>query len=105
MGTWGILERQSDNGLDMLGLIVTEQLRKLDFATFNVAEAIRLLNENTQNEIEKYQKKLPPESAKLYINESLMHDFTHAAVLVAECLAEYYQTGEWVVYVNANLKL
>lgn len=98
MGTWGITMRQSDNGLDMLGLIVTEQLRKVDFAAFNVAEAISLLNEDTQNEIEKCRQKPPSELIEWYINERLMHNFTHAAVLVAECLAEYYQTGEWIVY-------
>lgn len=98
MGTWGILERQSDNGLDMLGLIVTEQLRKVDFASLNVAEAIRILKEDTQNEIEKCRQKPPSELTERYINERLMHNFTHAAVLVAECLAEYYQTGEWIVY-------
>ena len=98
MGAWGILERQSDNGLDLLGIIVAEQLRKVDFATFNVAEAVKLLNEDTQNEIEQYRQKPPSEITEFYINESLMHNFTHAAVLVAECLAEYYQTGELIVY-------
>ena len=98
MGAWGILERQSDNGLDLLGIIVAEQLRKVDFATFNVAEAVKLLNEDTQNEIEQYRQKPPSEITEFYINESLMHNFTHAAVLVAECLAEYYQTGELVIY-------
>lgn len=98
MGAWGILERQSDNGLDLLGIIVAEQLRKVDFATFNVAEAVKLLNEDTQNEIEQYRQKPPSEITEFYINESLMHNFTHAAVLVAECLADYYQTGELIVY-------
>ena len=98
MGAWGILERQSDNGLDLLGIIVAEQLRKVDFATFNVAEAVKLLNEDTQNEIEQYRQKPPSEITEFYINESLMHNFTHAAVLAAECLAEYYQTGELIVY-------
>ena len=27
-----------------------------------------------------------------------MHDFINAALLVAECLYDYYQTGELVVY-------
>ena len=98
MGAWGILERQSDNGLDLLGVIVAEQLRKVDFAAFNVAEAVKLLNEDTQNEIEQYRQKPPSEITEHYINESLMHSFTHAALLVAECLADYYQTGELIVY-------
>ena len=59
MGAWGILERQSDNGLDLLGVIVAEQLRKVDFATFNVAEAVKLLHEDTQNEIAQCRQKPP----------------------------------------------
>lgn len=30
--------------------------------------------------------------------ETLMRNFTHAAVLIAECLAAYYRTGELVVF-------
>ena len=101
MGAWGILERQSDNGLDLLSIIVVDHLRKVDFATFNVSEAIRVVNQFTSNEIEQYRQK--PSSA-WYINEVLMHDFTHAALLAAECLADYYQTGELVIidYVGEN---
>ena len=32
MGAWGILERQSDYGLDLLGTIVGTQLKAVDFA-------------------------------------------------------------------------
>lgn len=31
MGSWGITERESDHGLDLLGVIVKEQLKKADF--------------------------------------------------------------------------
>ena len=89
MGAWGILERQSDNGLDLLSVIVVDHLRKVDFSTFNVSEAVRLVTQFTSNEIEKYRQKPPSELTEWYINEVLMHDFTHAALLVAECLADY----------------
>ena len=69
MGAWGITVRQSDDGLDLLDTIVMEQLRKVNFAVFNVSEAITLLNQTIQE-----------------------------AILVAECLYDYYQTGELVVY-------
>ena len=98
MGAWGIWERQSDNGLDLLGIIIAEHLRKVNFAAFNVSEAVRVVNQYTSNEIEKYRQRPPSERTEWYINEVLMHDFTHVAVLVAECLAEYYQTGELVIY-------
>ena len=44
MGAWGITVRQSDDGLDLLDTIVMEQLRKVEFAAFNVSEAITLLS-------------------------------------------------------------
>ena len=104
MGSWGITMRQSDCGLDLLGIIVEEQLRKVDFATFNVTDALEVLRRNIQNEIEQYrQRQRPPELKEFYM-ESLSHDFTNAALLVAECLADYYRTGELIVfdYVGEN---
>ncbi len=98
MGAWGILERQSDDGLDLLSIIVEEHLRKVDFAAFNVSEAVRLVNQDTQNEIEQCQQKPPSRTTERYINETLMHYFTHAAVLIAECLADYYRSGELIIY-------
>ena len=98
MGAWGITVRQSDDGLDLLDTIVAKQLRKVNFTAFNVSEAITLLNRNIQEEIEQYKKKPLSKITDFYISETLMHDFTNAALLVAECLYDYYQTGEFVVY-------
>ena len=98
MGAWGIIVRQSDDGLDLLDAIVEEQLRKVNFAAFNVSEAVTLLKQNIQEEIEQYKQKPPSKTTDFYISETLMHNFTNAALLVAECLYDYYQTGELVVY-------
>ena len=98
MGAWGITVRQSDDGLDLLDTIVAEQLRNVNFTVFNVSEAITLLNQTIQEEIEQYKQKPPSKITDFYISETLMHDFTNAAILVAECLYDYYQTGELVVY-------
>ena len=98
MGAWGITVRQSDDGLDLLDTIVAGQLRKVDFSAFNVSEAIVLLNQTIQEEIEQYRQKPPSKITDSYISETLMHNFTNAAILVAECLYDYYQTGELVVY-------
>lgn len=98
MGAWGITVRQSDDGLDLLDTIVVEHLRRVGFTAFNVSEAITLLNQSIQEEIERYKQKPPSEITDFYISESLMHGFTNAALLVAECLYDYYQTGELVVY-------
>ena len=35
--------RQSDYGLDLLGTIVSMQLRAADFSTFNVADALEII--------------------------------------------------------------
>ena len=98
MGAWGITERQSDDGLDLLGIINAEHLRKVDFTVFNVSKAVKLLNDYTQNEIDEYRQKPPSKITERYISESLMHDFTHAKLLVAECLADYYRAGELIIY-------
>lgn len=98
MGAWGITERQSDHGMELLDIIISYQLRKVNFATFNVSEASELLRQDTLNEIEQYkQRKRPSELSKFYL-ETLTQTFTHSAVLLAECLADYYQTGERIVY-------
>lgn len=69
--------------------IVMEQLRKVKFAAFNVSEAIALLNQTIQEEIEQYRQKPPSKITDFYISETLMHNFTTAAILVAECLYDY----------------
>ena len=53
---------------------------------------------SAQEEIEQYKQKPPSKVTDFYISETLMHNFTNAAILAAECLYDYYQTGELVVY-------
>ena len=77
---------------------MAEQLREVKFTVFNVSEAIAFLKKNIQEEIEEYKQKPPSKTTDFYISETLMHNFTNAALLVAECLYDYYQTGELLVY-------
>ena len=104
MGAWGIRERQSDYGLDLLGTIVGTQLKAVDFAIFNTAEAIELLRQDIMEDIKRTNQGCPPERLDCYINANFPRDFTHAALLIAECLADYYRTGELIVteYVGEN---
>ena len=37
MGAWGITARQSDDGLDLLDIVVAEQLREVKFTVFYVS--------------------------------------------------------------------
>ena len=104
MGSWGITMRQSDYGLDLLGSIVEAQLKKVEFSTFNVAEAIGLLRRDILDEIKRANQGCPPEKLDYYINANFPRDFTQAALLIAECLADYYRAGELTVteYVGEN---
>ena len=47
MGAWGITMRESDYGLDLLSAIVEEQLKPIQFAYFDAANAIALLRQYT----------------------------------------------------------
>ena len=106
MGAWGIRERQSDYGLDLLGTIVGTQLKAVDFAIFNTSEAIELLRQDIMEDIKRTNRGCPPEGLDCYINANFPRDFTHAALLIAECLADYYRTGELIVteYVGKSCK-
>ena len=98
MGAWGITMRESDDGLDMLDHLIVQQLKEVDFAIFNVSEAIKLLRQDVLEVIKKANRGCSPEELKFYIEENFPRGFAEAALLIAECLADYYRTGELIVY-------
>lgn len=104
MGAWGITERESDYGLDLLGTIVATKLKAVDFATFNVAEALDVITADIMEEIRKANRGCSAEDLVFYFGISFPQNFTHGALLIAECLADYYRTGELIVteYVGKN---
>ncbi len=104
MGSWGITMRESDYGLDLLGTVAASQLKQVDFSIFNTAEAIELLRQDILEEIKRANRGCPPEKLGYYINANFPRDFAHAALLIAECLADYYRTGELTVteYIGKN---
>lgn len=104
MGTWGITERQSDYGLDLLGTIVATKLKQADLSTFNVTEALDAVTADIMEEIRKANRGCSAEKMVYYFSENFPQNFTHGALLIAECLDEYYRTGELVVteYVGKN---
>lgn len=97
MGSWGITERQSDYGLDLLGTIIDKQLKQTDFSIFNVAEALELIKADILEEIRRGNRGCPAENLTFYICANFCKYFTHGALLIAECLADYYRTGELAV--------
>ena len=104
MGSWGITERQSDYGLDLLGTIAATQLRAVDFATFNITDALEVIKADIMEEIRKANRGCSAENLVFYFNENFPRNFTHGALLIAECLADYYRTGELTVteYIGEN---
>lgn len=104
MGAWGIRERQSDYGLDLLDTITATQLKAVDFATFNVAGALEVIKADIMEEIRKANRGCSAEKLVFYFSENFPQNFTHGALLIAECLADYYCTGELIVteYVGKN---
>ena len=55
-------------------------------------------------EIRKANRGCSAEKLVFYFSESFPQNFTHGALLIAECLADYYRTGELIVteYVGKN---
>ena len=97
MGAWGITERESDAGLDQLDLITVELLEPNGFEVFHVADAMALLRKNILAQIELANRGCSPEALKSYIEESYPCEFTHAALLLAECIGDYYRSGGLIV--------
>ena len=97
MGSWGITTRESDYDLDLLDSIVTTQLKAVDFSTFNVADALEVIKADIMEEIRKATRGSSAAELVFYFSESFPQNFTHGALLLAECLANYYHTGELIV--------
>ena len=98
MGSWGITMRESDYGLDLLGTIIDSQLKALDFSTFKVADALEIIKADIMEEIRQANRGCSAADLVLFFSERFPYNFTQGALLVAECLADYYRTGELVVY-------
>ena len=98
MGSWGITMRQSDYGLDLLGAIVNRQLKALDFSTFTVADTLEVIKADIMEEIRLANRGCSAADLVFYFSENFPHNFTQGALLIAECLADYYRAGELVVY-------
>ena len=98
MGSWGITMRQSDYGLDLLSTIVDTQLKAADFSTFNVGDALEVIKADIMDEIRLANRSCSAADMVFYFSENFPRNFTQGALLIAECLADYYLTGELVVY-------
>lgn len=98
MGCWGITMRQNDYGLDLLETITEVQLKRRNFTVFDVSEALELVKADILDEIRRANPGCTAEVLSFYISTNFPRNFTLAALLIAECLADYYQSGELTVY-------
>ena len=98
MGSWGITMRQSDYGLDLLGTIVGTQLKAVNFSNFNVADALEVIKADIMEEIRQASRGCSAAKLVSYFSERFPPKFTQGALLIAECLTDYYRTGELIVY-------
>ena len=97
MGSWGITMRQSDDGLDLLGAIVGTKLKEADFATFNVTDALEVIKADIMEEIRQANRGCSAADLVIYFSQNFPVNFTQGALLIAECLDDYYRTGELIV--------
>ena len=100
MGAWGVRSKESDFGLDLLNLISKEQLFKVDFAYFNVAEGIALLEDYNRRTfgIEKKMPEAEAGQAETCIEYTVPSCIDDALLLIAECVADYYCDGQFEVH-------
>ena len=98
MGSWGITMRESDYGLDLLGVIVGTQLKAAGFSSFSVTDALEVIKADIMEEIRRANRGCSAEDLVFYFSENFPRNFTQGALLIAECLADYYRTGDLVVY-------
>lgn len=88
----------SDYCLDLLGIIVGTQLKAASFSTFNVAETLEVIKTDIMEEIKRANRGCSAADLVFYFSENFTRNFTQRALLVAECLGNYYRNGELVVY-------
>ena len=98
MSSWGITMRESNYGLDLLGVIVGTQLKAADFSSFSVADALEVIKADIMEEIRRANRGCSAADLVFYFSENFPHNFTQGALLIAECLADYYRTGDLLVY-------
>ena len=96
MGSWGIKSRDSDAGLNFLDLIIDENLKKIDFREFNINAALKLLKKYIIDEIKQINEGCSKEKLKFYFEETFPERYADAVLLIAECLTEFLQNGEFV---------
>ena len=82
--------RQSDYGLDQVGTIVDTQLKSVDFLTVKVADALEVIKADIVKEIMCTNRGCSAADLVFFFSENFIRFFTQGALLIAECLDDYY---------------
>ena len=74
------------------------QLKAVNFSNFNVADALEVIKADIMEEIRQANRGCSAADLVFYFTENFPRNFTQGALLIAECLTDYYRTGELIVY-------
>jgi hypothetical protein len=100
MGAWGFAAKESDRGLDTLGLIEANCLKPIGFKHFDVKGISNYLNDyftkGFLKENEGYIKE--GEDYQEYLDDYLSRRRPNAVILIAECLTEYSKNGAFIIH-------
>ena len=108
MGAWGIKAHECDSCLDMLTVVKRNILTPIDFMHFDVAVILDYLKDHIIEQIKKTSKGCSKEMMEFYIEVIFPQEYNDAVFLVAECLTDYIQNGEYLIYdydVNIERKI
>ena len=70
MGSWGIIMRENGYGLDLLGSIVSRQLKAVDFSTFKVPDVLEAIKADIMEEIRQVNRGCSTASARTSLTTS-----------------------------------
>jgi hypothetical protein len=98
VGSWGVRAHTSDCGLDLLSAAADKYLRGVKYKTFHVRHITELLRAHIIDEFAKESIGWEAHYIDFFYAYTLPYDFAHAAILVAECFAEYRQKGKYSIY-------
>lgn len=104
MGSWGVTERESDYGLDLLGMVVDQKLKEIDFEYFNLPEIKEFLKQAILDEIRQTNCGCSQEELDCYIAVMFPPRYESAIILVAECLVDYLTAGKLTVDLYDRVK-
>lgn len=97
MGAWGVKATECDYGLDLLDGDVIGHLQKSDFHHFNVKEIKELLTKHIIDEIRYANRGCSEKLMDYFIKATFPYRYDIAALLIAECLTDYFTNGELVL--------